>query len=115
MKSILSLAIMLFTIATFAQDQRVEFEKADNDLVKATYYFADNSDIVERVGFFNKDKELHGTWITFNQAGEKTVVAHYENGKKHGEWFYYSDGKIKIVTYEYNKITSVKDKAVAVN
>ena len=115
MKAILSIAIMLFTVATFAQEQRVEFEKADNNLVKATYYFADNSDVVERVGFFNKDKKLQGTWITYNKAGEKTAVANYENGKKHGEWLYYADGKVKVVTYEFNKITDVKTKDVAVN
>ena len=115
MKAILSLAIMLFTLATFAQEQRVEFEKSDNNLVKATYYFADNSDIIERVGFFNKDKELHGVWISYNEAGEKTAVAQYENGLKHGEWFYYTNGKVKVVTYEFNKITDVKTKDVAVN
>ena len=106
---------MLFTAATFAQEQRVEFEKTTDNLVKATYYFADNSDVIERVGFFNKDKQLHGTWTSYNKAGEKTTIAHYENGLKHGEWFYYTDGKVKIVTYEFNKIKDVKTKDVAIN
>ena len=115
MKAILSFALLLFTITSFAQEQRVEFEKADTNLVKATYYFADNDQVIERVGHFNKEKQLHGLWISYNKAGEKTAVAHYENGLKHGEWFYYSDDKVKIVTYEYNKIISVKDTALAVN
>ncbi len=115
MKTILKVAMLLFCVTTFAQEQKVDYKKLDNDMVKATYYFADNSDLVEREGFFNADGKLHGTWINYDVNGSKTIIAHYKNGKKEGTWTYIKKDKVDIVTYKNNKIIDVKSEEVILN
>lgn len=106
---------MLFCVTAFSQEQKVEYKKVDNELVMATYYFADNSEVIEREGFFNKDGKLHGTWISYDVQGNKTAIANYKNGLKNGVWTYFKNNKISLVTYEKNKITNVEEKALAIN
>ena len=115
MKAIVNMAILLFCITAFSQEQKVDYKKVDNDLVQATYYFADNNTIVEREGFFNKEGKLHDTWISYDLEGNKTVIANYNNGKKDGVWTYFKKDKINVVTYKDNKITNVEEKALVVN
>ena len=116
MKTLLKIAILLFCVTTFAQQERkVDYTKVDNDLLKATYYFADNSDIVERVGFFNKDGKLHGTWVSYDVSGNKTTIAEYKNGMKDGIWSYFKKDKVSVVTYKENKIVNVETKDLIVN
>ncbi|NQV78839.1 MAG: hypothetical protein HQ490_10885 [Lutibacter sp.] len=115
MKTFVNIIIMLFCITAFSQEQKVDYKKVDNDLVQATYYFADNNTIVERAGFFNKEGKLHNTWISYDLEGNKTVIANYNNGKKDGVWTYFKNDKMSIVTYKENKITNVEEKALVVN
>lgn len=115
MKAFLNIILMLFCVAAFSQEQKVEYTKVDNNLTKATYYFADNSDVIEREGFFNKNEKLHGMWVSYNVEGDKTSIAYYNNGKKDGVWSYFKDDKVSLVTYDNNKIISVVEKIVAVN
>ena len=115
MKPFINLIIMLFCITAFSQEQKVEYKKMDNNLIKATYYFADNSAIVEREGFFNKEGKLHDTWVSYDLTGNKTAIANYKNGKKEGVWIYFKKDKINIVTYKDNKLINVEEKALAVN
>jgi len=115
MKTIIKVIILLFCVTAFSQEQKVDYEKLDNNLVKATYYFADNSTIVQREGFFNKEGKLQDTWVSYDLEGNKTVIANYKNGKKDGIWTYFKKDKINIVTYKDNKIVNVEEKALAVN
>ena len=115
MKTFINLAVMLFCITAFSQEQKVVYQKMDNDLVKATYYFADNSNIVEREGYFNKEGKLHDTWISYDLLGNKKAIATYNNGVKEGVWTYFKTDKVNIVTYQENKIISVEEKALVVN
>lgn len=115
MKIVLNIVIMLFCITAFSQEQKVDYKKVDNDLVQATYYFADNNTVVEREGFFNAEGKLHDTWISYDIQGNKTVIANYNNGKKDGVWTYFKNDKINIVTYKENKIINVEEKALVVN
>ncbi|MHB1146119.1 MAG: toxin-antitoxin system YwqK family antitoxin [Lutibacter sp.] len=115
MKTFINLVIVLFCTTAFSQEQKVEYQKLENDLVKATYYFADNNDIVEREGFFNKEGKLHDTWISYDLLGNKTAIATYNNGKKEGVWTYFKTDKINLVTYQENKIIHVEEKALVVN
>ena len=91
------------------------FKKLDNNLVQATYYFADNNTVVEKEGFFNENGKLHGTWISYNAEGNKTAIANYNNGVKEGVWMYFKGDKVNVVTYSNNKITNVEERALAVN
>lgn len=106
---------MLFCITAFSQEQKVDYQKINNELIKATYYFADNSSIVEREGFFNKNGKLQGMWTSYNNEGNKTTIAYYDKGKKVGVWTYFKDDKIKFVTYKDNKLIGVEEKALVVN
>jgi antitoxin component YwqK of YwqJK toxin-antitoxin module len=115
MRAFINLIIMLFCITAFSQEQKVEYQKIDNNMIKATYYFADNSAIVEREGFFNKEGKLQDTWVSYDLAGNKTAIANYKNGKKEGVWIYFKKDKINIVTYKDNKLIKVEEKALAVN
>lgn len=115
MKTIINIVILLFCITAFSQEQKVDYKKIDNNQVKATYYFADNSTIVQREGFFNAEGKLQGTWISYDVQGNKKVIANYENGVKDGVWTYFKNDKINIVTYANNKIMKVEEEALVVN
>ncbi|MFZ2283515.1 MAG: membrane-binding protein [Lutibacter sp.] len=115
MKTFINLLVMLFCITAFSQEQKVTYQKMDNDLVKATYYFADNSDVIEREGYFNKEGKLHNTWISYDLQGNKKAIATYNNGIKEGVWTYFKTDKVNIVTYQENKIINVEEKALVVN
>lgn len=106
---------MLFCVTAFSQEQKVDYKKIEDNMVKATYYFADNSNVIEREGFFNSEGKLHGTWISYDLQGNKTAIANYKNGVKDGVWTYFKKDKISLVTYKENKITNVEEKAVAFN
>ena len=115
MKTLITLVAMLFCITAFSQEQKITYQKMKNDLVKATYYFADNSAIVEREGYFNKEGKLHDTWISYDLQGNKTAIATYNNGVKEGVWTYIKTVKITVVTYNENRIINVEEKALVVN
>jgi antitoxin component YwqK of YwqJK toxin-antitoxin module len=115
MKNLMIAVVLLFSVATFSQEQKVDYKKLDNNLVQATYYFADNNTIVEKEGIFNEAGKLHGTWISYNTEGNKTAIANYNNGVKEGVWMYFKGDKVNVVTYSNNKITNVEERALAVN
>ncbi|MFD1292818.1 hypothetical protein ACFQ5N_03125 [Lutibacter holmesii] len=115
MKKLMFAMVLLFSVTVFSQEQKVDYKKIDNEVVQATYYFADNNTVVEKVGFFNKEGKLHGTWISYNEAGKETTIANYNNGKKEGDWTYFKEDKVSVVTYKDNKIVNVDTKAVVVN
>jgi len=104
MKKLLTL-IVLFVIANInAQEVEPTYEKS-GDMVKATYYYQDGS--IKEQGFF-KDKKLTGQWISYNQDGEKTMIANYDAGKKVGKWFAWNKNSLKEITYNNNKVISLK-------
>lgn len=114
MKVVINIVIVLCCLTSFAQEQKVIYEKTENDLVKATYYFANNNSVIQKEGFFNKTGQLHGTWTNYNAEGNKTIIATYNNGIKEGVWTYIKNDKISLVTYKNNKITNVEEKQLAV-
>jgi antitoxin component YwqK of YwqJK toxin-antitoxin module len=58
-----------------------------------TYFFGDGTK--KEVRHFSHNK-MHGTWITWNEAGMKIAEARYNNGKKHGKWFIWDeDGTLR--------------------
>ena len=115
MKAVVRIFLMLFCLTAFSQEQKIDYKKINNDLIKATYYFADNNAVVEREGFFNTNEKLHGMWISYDEEGNKTAIANYRNGVKEGVWTYFKKDKINLVTYKNNKITKVEEKALVIN
>ncbi len=104
-KNILLAAVFLVGGTVLAQDKSPEptFEKK-GDLIKGTFYYEDGS--VRQEGTY-KDGRLHGQWVSYNQNGEKAAIAHYENGKKSGKWFFWSEDKLTEVDYQNSVIASV--------
>jgi antitoxin component YwqK of YwqJK toxin-antitoxin module len=98
--------IFLFLVSTsYAQEVKPTYEKV-GDTVKATYYFEDGA--VKEQGFF-KDAKLTGKWVSYNKEGKKTMIAHYDAGKKVGKWFAWSSTSLKEINYANNAIVSVKN------
>lgn len=105
MKKAIILAIFFISAIGFSQEKATTFEK-EGDLVKATYYY-DNGDVKVQ-GFF-KDKKLTGAWTKFDTNGNKTQIAHYDQGKKVGKWFMWKEESLKEINYDNNVIVSVND------
>jgi antitoxin component YwqK of YwqJK toxin-antitoxin module len=103
MKNFISIVILCLTIAGYAQEKQPTF-KAENDLVKATYYYEDGS--IKTQGYF-KDKKLTGEWVRFDKSGNKVQIAYYSNGLKVGKWFVWEKESLKEINYKNNVIASV--------
>lgn len=76
------------------------YEK-QGDQIKGTYYYEDGS--VKQEGA-NKNRELHGQWVSYGQDGEKNAIAQYQKGTKTGKWFFWHDDLLTQVDYKDNKI-----------
>ncbi|GEL10676.1 MORN repeat variant [Flavobacterium glycines] len=111
MKKFVILVAVLFSGVIFAQEAKPVLEPFGKK-VKATYFY-DNGQ-VQQVGFF-KNGKLEGTWVSYDESGNKTAIAEYKNGKKVGKWFFWTDASEKgfatlsEVDYSDNRIASVKN------
>ena len=102
--------LLVFTMICFSnsysQNSEVTYENK-GELIQANYY--DDQGNLEQQGTFNRDGELHGTWVSYDVSGKKLVEAKYQNGKKVGKWLYFNNDIIKEVFYEDSKIVSVNE------
>jgi len=104
----IAIIIMMFCVGVvFAQEQngKVKLEKK-GDLVQATYF--DTNGVIDQQGFFKNDKR-HGSWISFNEKGERIVEGYYNEGMKSGKWIFRTEETLKEVDYLNNKIISVNE------
>lgn len=117
MKKIIIIALLLCVGVTYAQKERTLKFNEETDLIEVTYYH-DNGK-VSQTGFYTKAGKLHGEWFKYCNEGNKIVAAKYDNGKKTGKWFYWSDDKLREVDYTNNKIANVSEwissSAIAAN
>jgi hypothetical protein len=113
MKNILNLAIVLFVTVAFAQKDRTLTLNKDTNLIEVVYYH--DHDVVSQTGTYTAEGKLQGEWLSFDTAGKKVVSGNYENGKKVGKWFYYSDETIKEVDYSANAIAGLKETEIKGN
>ena len=104
MKKIMIFGVLLISAFTFAQSKKPILEQEGN-LVKATYYF-DNGQIQQQ-GYF-KEGKLDGSWVAFDEKGNKKSIGEYKNGEKTGKWFFWNDKSLSEVDYSNNRIASVK-------
>ena len=102
--------IMFFTFSllmssAFSQENvQNEFVK-EGKVIKATLYHENGT--VSQTGFYTLDNKLEGEWVSYDAQGNKTAVAHYDNGKKVGTWYFYQGNEIKEVNYSNSKIAKV--------
>lgn len=112
MKKIIMIVLVALTAnVAFAQSQKKSCDVKDSyvlkgDLIEATLYH-DNGTIAQ-TGYYTLENELQGQWISFNDKGERTAVANYNNGDKVGTWVFYHGDTMKQVSYESSKIAEVK-------
>ena len=107
MKNTIFIIVFLISTVSFAQ-QKNEFKLNENtNLIEATYYH-DNG-VISQQGTFNEDGKLQGKWLSFDREGNKLASANYDNGKKVGKWFYWTDETLKEVDYSNNAIAQVKE------
>lgn len=104
MRKLLFIASLMVIISAKAQEVSPSYEKA-GDLVKVTNFYEDGS--IKEQGFY-KNKIITGTWTTYDNKGEKTAIAKYENGKKVGKWFIWSKDELKEIDYKNNVIANVQ-------
>lgn len=104
MKKIMILGALVISAMTFAQTTKPVLEQEGN-LVKATYYY-DNGK-VQQQGHF-KDGKLEGSWVAFDEKGNKKSIGEYSNGEKTGKWFFWNDKSLSEVDYSSSRIASVK-------
>ncbi|APY10756.1 nicotinic acid mononucleotide adenyltransferase [Seonamhaeicola sp. NFXS20] len=105
-KYILILAVLFIGTSVFAQESNAKVKRVQKkELTEATYFYADGS--IQQKGTFNKAGKLHGTWTSYDKAGNKLAVGNYENGKKVGKWLFYANGVVNEVNYVDSKITNV--------
>jgi hypothetical protein len=82
------------------------------DLFEVTIYY-NNGNVMQK-GFLNQDNQLHASWESFFENGDRKCVATYENGIKVGVWYYWdTSGKKTKVTYENNKIIGIEEANLA--
>lgn len=101
------LAILLISVAGFAQTKPEMKLNNETNLIEATY-FHDNGEVSQK-GTFNLEKQLHGEWMSFNEKGETITVGSYTNGTKTGKWFFWANDILKEVEYSNNAIAAVSE------
>jgi antitoxin component YwqK of YwqJK toxin-antitoxin module len=106
-KKVLLLFVLLISVVSFAQQERKLELNKDTNLIDVTYYH--DSGVVSQIGSYTLDGKLQGEWLSFDIKGDKSVSANYDNGKKVGKWFYWSDKTLKEVDYTNNAIVSVNE------
>ncbi|NNE33574.1 MAG: nicotinic acid mononucleotide adenyltransferase [Winogradskyella sp.] len=106
-KNVLMLFAFFIGIISFAQQERALKINKDTNLIDVVYYH-DNG-VISQLGSYTLDGKLHGEWFSFDTDGNKSVAANYDNGKKVGKWFYWTDKTLKEVDYTNNAIVSISD------
>ena len=107
MKKIIAILVMLSVGFTYAQKERTLTLDKEKDLIEVVYYH-DNGQ-VSQTGYYTKEGKLHGDWFSYCQEGNKIVSAKYDEGKKVGKWFYWSNDVLREVDYSNNAIAGVSE------
>lgn len=113
MKKIVLFFAFLMTVVSFAQQKRdLKLNKETNSI--EVVYYHDNG-AVSQTGTYTADGKLQGEWLSFSAEGKKTVSGNYDNGKKVGKWFYYTNETVKQVDYNNNVIAHLSESDIKNN
>lgn len=100
---------ILMTVLTLnvalAQEVNTDSYIKNGKLIEATLYH-DNG-VVAQQGFYNSEGKLHGQWISYDTEGNKTAIAHYDNGAKTGTWFFWVEDELHEVVYQDSRMAKV--------
>jgi len=106
-KLVIFIAVLAFSFTLSAQDKSNQKIEQVGDLFEVTVYY-DNGQIMQH-GFLNQENQLHASWESYYENGNRKCIATYDNGAKVGTWFYYYFDKRTKVVYDNNKIFEVED------
>lgn len=110
MKQLILVFAFLITTISFSQQKRDLKLNKETNLIEVVYYHDNGA--ISQTGTYTTDGKLHGEWLNFSADGKKTVSGNYENGKKVGKWFYYTNDTTKEVDYNNNAIASLKESEI---
>ncbi len=105
MKHTFFLLAFLISAVSFEQQKRDLKLNKNTNLIDITYYH--DKGAVGQFGAYTLNGLLQGEWLSFNAQVEKLVSANYDNGKKGGKWFYWTNKTLKEVDYNENGIVNV--------
>lgn len=112
MKKLILILVILFSAnAVTGQECAKKCEKANkyawsDGLIKATMFHENGT--IAQTGFYTTENKLQGEWISYDTNGNKTAIAHYNEGMKVGTWKFMQGNLIKEVEYNKSKISLVK-------
>ena len=104
---VLFLTIFSLSLTLVGQEKKNQKIEPVGDLFEVTVYY-DSGQIMQH-GFLNKQNQLHASWESYYENGNRKCIATYDNGVKVGTWFYYYFDKKTKVVYDNNKIIEVED------
>lgn len=107
MKKIAILFALLISVVSYAQEQINPIVEKVGDETKVTYFHENG--VVKQHGFFNENGKLQGTWTSYDLQGNKLAIGNYDNGRKVGKWFFWSDDTLREVDFVEFKIASVNE------
>ena len=95
---ILALSFLIGTL-TYGQGENLKVEK-QSSLHSVTLYHANGT--IAQQGNVTANNRLHGTWVSYDETGNKKAIGNYANGKKVGTWFFYGKDSKSITQVEFN-------------
>ena len=104
------LFLVFFTAILYSQEKKNQKIEDVGDLFEVTIYY--DSGAIMQHGFLTKENELHSSWESYYENGNRKCVAFYDHGDKIGTWYYwFMDKKTKVV-YDKNKIVEVEEMSL---
>jgi len=100
MKAIFLALSFLVATLTYGQGEHLKVEK-QSSLHSVTLYHANGA--IAQQGHVTENNELHGTWVSYDEVGNKKAIGNYSNGKKVGTWFFYGKDAKSITQVEFNE------------
>lgn len=107
MKQYFYLFFFFLGLVSAAQTKHSPKLEVKGEMILATY-FHDNGTIQQQ-GFFSQDGILNGLWTSYDNLGNKVSQGYYSNGKKTGQWMFWSNDTLKEVDFVESEIVNVSE------
>ena len=109
MKNIITLLALIAIVGIGTAQETIKnkyvLDGVESNVIEATLYHHNGS--IAQTGFYTLDNKLQGEWISYDEKGNKTAIAKYDNGQKVGSWMFFQGESIKEVTYSNSRVAKV--------
>jgi len=102
--------VFFFSIALFSQAQSEKSSpllEVKGDLILVTFFHENG--VIHQQGTFSKEGALNGLWTSYDFQGNKLSQGFYSNGKKTGQWLFWTENALKQVDFVDSKIINVSE------